>query len=157
MARVAGVLTGVAFVLNLFEGLVGCAVELELKDIDKILCLDDAIHPAFALALLGVDHVCAGEAEDEVEHRVEIPLGVGCGFRPADCVWYAGEEGRKAGAELFEVANFQRVHCVFDPSPRLTFRFEITPRYDVEKTAAHLVIRVTKKECAVFRVEVLDC
>lgn len=72
LSAVGMILSGIALVRNQTEGFVGNAVEFKLEDVDVPVRLDDAVHTALALRLLGVDKIGALQAEQEVEGVVEI-------------------------------------------------------------------------------------
>ena len=89
------------------EGFVGCAVEFELEDVDKVVGLNDAVGASLAQLLFGIDHIGAYEAQDEVECVVEIALTLVLIFLASHGVRNTGEEGCEILTELFQIAALQ--------------------------------------------------
>jgi len=58
----------------LLQSFVGRSVQLELEDVDIVRSLDDAVHPSFALLLLGIDGVAAYHPHEQVERVVEVTV-----------------------------------------------------------------------------------
>ena len=59
LTAVCFVWAGISLVFYLLQGFIGSAIELELEDVDVVRSLYDAVHPSFALLLLGIDGVAA--------------------------------------------------------------------------------------------------
>lgn len=70
-ARVGGEGVGVASVVDLAEGLLGGAVELEFHDVDEAVGLQDEVDAAAGGVVLGVD-VESEELEDDEENVLVV-------------------------------------------------------------------------------------
>ena len=99
----------------MLEGFVGCAVEFELEDVDKVVGLNDAVGASLAQLLLCVDHVHAYQPQDEVERELEVTLPFTFVLLASDGVWDTGKEGGEALAELLKVAVVKQAHTVENP------------------------------------------
>lgn len=95
---------GITFLFNLAESFPGGAVQFKFKDINVMVCFDDAIHAAFALLLFGIDGVNADEAHEQVERVVEVTFFFALVFLTAHGIRDIAEERGEQAAEFIGVA-----------------------------------------------------
>ena len=74
LAAVGGIGLGIALVLDLLEGSLGSAVELELDDIYIIRTLHNTVYAPLARLLFGHGAVESKHLDDEIEGVLEITL-----------------------------------------------------------------------------------
>ena len=115
LAAVSCVWQGIALVVYLLKGGRGCAVELELEDVDVAGTFEHTVYAALARLLLHVGVVLAKELHDEVERVLEVTLTLLLVLLALEAVGYVGEHGGELEAEGVEVASLQGVADTVQP------------------------------------------
>ena len=98
-AVVGGIGLGIALVLNLLEGSLGRAVELELDDIDVARTLHHAVYAPFARLFFCYGAIETEHLDDEIERVLEISLAL---YRVLLALEAVGDGGEKRGHQLLE-------------------------------------------------------
>ena len=109
LAAVSSVWQGIALVVYLLKGGRGCAVELELEDVDVAGTFEHTVYAALARLLLHVGVVLAKELHDEVERVLEVTLTLLLVLLALEAVGYVGEHGGELEAEGVEVTCLQGI------------------------------------------------
>ena len=132
---VNGVGNEVTPVVDLGEGLVGGAVELELEDVDVVGGFHDGVGSSLGAPDLGLGEL-PHELEDEVEDRLVVA------FRAVvQLVGNPGKEGPQAGEEGIDIARFQLDSIFADVKTRVGFGHGgVEGGDEVQEPVFHLVV-----------------
>ena len=91
----------VAFIIDLAQGLLGGAVQLELEDVDVFRSLHHSVRTTTGTANLSIGKL-THQLKDQVENHLVVAFRL-----VVELVWEVGEKGLKAGEEGVVIAMLQ--------------------------------------------------
>ena len=140
LAAVGSVWQGISLVVYLLKGGGGCAVELELEDVDVAGTFEHTVYAALARLLLHVGVVLAKELHDEVERVLEVTLTLLLVLLALEAVGYVGEHGGELESEGVEVACTEGTgHICYPRSGRVLWG-KIVGGKEREHASPHLLV-----------------
>ena len=115
-AAVGCVRAGVAFRLYLGEGLVCCAVQLELEDVDVLRGLYGAVYATLALRPLHACEVNADHSQNQIERVLEISFPLPLVLPAANCIRYVRQERCEQVADTVRLSVLECVQKILYPT-----------------------------------------
>ena len=151
LPRVVSERTGVAFLINLGQGLIRCGVSLDFDDVDVVFGLDEDVYAAVGRRALRLD-IFPHQLDDDEHRELEVFLAVGL-----DLVVCSGEEGVEASHEAFRVAGLDiHRHEGNQGVGGVALDRGVVTRQEVEEADLHLQVRETERVKVETLVKALD-